>query len=390
MRIKNILLYGHSGSKNKGCEAIIRGTHSILKEEFPDAKFKLLSNDAGADIKAMGEEGMEIVSSANLNNYSIRRFIFRLTSKSLKLKRLSSYLRHCGDIKQVRWADVGLSVGGDKYCYKHIDDLVFISRHLKKRGKKNILWGCSIEPDTVKNNKTVRDNLRMYDAVFTRESITFNALINEDLNRNVFLYSDPAFVMKPRQIRMPKGWDGENTIGVNLSLLILNHNKNSDVLMLAFIKLVRYILNETFYSIALIPHVMIEKNSDYQILRKIKEKFPDDERVLLVNSTFNAPETKQLISKCEFFIGARTHSVIAAYSSSVPALALGYSVKSMGIARDVFSDWKGYVVPVNDVSNEFDLIQPFINLLEKKVKLKRNCLNRCRIILKVQLMRQKC
>ena len=51
-----------------------------------------------------------------------------------------------------------------------------------------------------------------------------------------------------------------------------------------------------------------------------------------------------MISQCRFFIGSRTHSVIAAYSSGVPTLALGYSIKSKGIAQDIFGEYETYAV----------------------------------------------
>jgi len=35
------------------------------------------------------------------------------------------------------------------------------------------------------------------------------------------------------------------------------------------------------------------------------------------------------------FIGGRTHAVISAYSTCVPAIAIGYSIKSRGIAKDL-------------------------------------------------------
>ena len=49
----------------------------------------------------------------------------------------------------------------------------------------------------------------------------------------------------------------------------------------------------------------------------------------------NCMELKGIISKCRFFVGARTHSTIAAYSMGIPTLVVGYSVKARGIARDL-------------------------------------------------------
>ena len=51
-------------------------------------------------------------------------------------------------------------------------------------------------------------------------------------------------------------------------------------------------------------------------------------RVLLVGD-HNCMELKGFIGRCRFFVGARTHATIAAYSSCVPTLAAGYSVKSL-------------------------------------------------------------
>jgi colanic acid/amylovoran biosynthesis protein len=53
-------------------------------------------------------------------------------------------------------------------------------------------------------------------------------------------------------------------------------------------------------------------------------------------SGLNAPQTKQLIAGCRYFIGARTHATIAAMSSGVPTLSIAYSVKARGINLDLF------------------------------------------------------
>ena len=49
----------------------------------------------------------------------------------------------------------------------------------------------------------------------------------------------------------------------------------------------------------------------------------------------NCMEMKGFIARCRFFVGARTHATIAAYSSCVPTLVVGYSVKAGGLQRDL-------------------------------------------------------
>ena len=66
-------------------------------------------------------------------------------------------------------------------------------------------------------------------------------------------------------------------------------------------------------------------------------------------------QLKGYISRCRFFVGARTHATIAAYSSNVPTLVLGYSIKSLGIATDLFGTDENYVIPVQKLQEKEDL-----------------------------------
>ena len=59
------------------------------------------------------------------------------------------------------------------------------------------------------------------------------------------------------------------------------------------------------------------------------------------------------------FIGARTHATIAAYSTCVPTLVLSYSVKSRGIARDIFGTEEHYVLPVQELQDPDELANGF-------------------------------
>ena len=75
---------------------------------------------------------------------------------------------------------------------------------------------------------------------------------------------------------------------------------------------------------------------------------------------------KYIISQCCFFVGARTHATIAAYSSCVPTLVVGYSVKARGLARDIFGTENGYVIPVQKMKSEEDLLHVFKPLWNKR------------------------
>lgn len=56
----------------------------------------------------------------------------------------------------------------------------------------------------------------------------------------------------------------------------------------------------------------------------------------------------------------------AAYSTCVPTLVVGYSVKSRGIAQDLFGTDKGYVLPVQELNNKDDLNVSFQRILDQE------------------------
>ena len=122
--------------------------------------------------------------------------------------------------------------------------------------------------------------------------------------------------------------------------------------------LIKHIIDTTDMQVALIPHVIWETNDDRKPLKVLYDRFKHTGRVVMLED-HNCMELKGYISRCRFFIGARTHATIAAYSTCVPTLVIGYSVKAKGIAKDIFGTYENYVLPVQALSNKYDLINGF-------------------------------
>ena len=134
-------------------------------------------------------------------------------------------------------------------------------------------------------------------------------------------------------------------------------------------RLIEHILRGSDMRVALIPHVVRPNEDDRKPLGSLYERFKDSGRVIMVSDR-PAEELKDIIARCRFMVAARTHACIAAYSSMVPTLALGYSVKSRGIARDVMPEGQEFVVPVNSLGNSTDLCDAFSELLRKESMIK--------------------
>ena len=104
-------------------------------------------------------------------------------------------------------------------------------------------------------------------------------------------------------------------------------------------------------------------------MKPIYDKFAETGRIEILPPTLGAREYKGYIAHTRFFVGARTHATIAAYSSGVPTIALGYSVKSRGIAKDIFGEEK-FVLDFNSMSDAESLEKEFLKLVENESEIK--------------------
>ena len=175
---------------------------------------------------------------------------------------------------------------------------------------------------------------------------------------HVSLFPDPAFLLNRTDLPLPEGFAAGNTVGINVSPMIIGHEEATGMTLLNYKKLIRHIINITDMQVALIPHVVWSHNDDRKPLQLLYDEFKETGRVVLIDD-HNAEELKGFIARCRFLVAARTHASIAAYSTQVPTLVMGYSVKARGIARDLFGNEEHYVLPVQSLQQEDDLVNGF-------------------------------
>lgn len=356
-----IVLYGNGASCNHGCEAIVRGTVELLRTNTN--MFRIQSENPQED-KRYGLESLAEIFPAKSDSRKDIRFLsayakLKLTGNYVDMDGLHYYpgVREAGAI-----SDVALSVGGDNYCYGGTGIYAYLNRAYKKCGVKTVLWGCSIEPDVIAQKEVAKD-LAQYDLIVARESITYEAA--KRIQNNSVLAPDPAFFMESKACSLDNRLCTGNVIGINISPMIISSEKISGMAYENYKQLIQYIFSETDATVALIPHVVWASNDDRKVLRQLYEDFGQNPRLVMVED-HTAPELKYIISKCSFFVGARTHATIAAYSSCVPTLVVGYSVKARGIARDIFGTEDGYVLSVQELRDSKQLKDSFRRLYENR------------------------
>lgn len=358
MTKKRIAFYMHGGADNRGCEAIVRATAKI----FGDADVTLFSSDVEADKKVGLDKICKIESIG-------KKFVpHTLNHICLKVKSILTRdyytvikYRYQNLIKNVNQYDYFFSIGGDNYCgYGLETEMHFLNHYIRSKGVKTILWGCSIEPDMLTDN-AMKDDLNDYSTIVTRETLTYNALKENGITTNVVLMPDPAFVLDKQEIELPANFRNDDTVGINISPLIQNRENGQGMAYSNYRELIKYILEQTSSNVALIPHV-IKANSDDRIPQKmLYEEFKSTGRVILFNENaeLNCMQLKYIISKCKMIITARTHASIAAYSTGVPTLVVGYSVKAKGIAKDLFDTYDNYVISVQEINEKEALLNNY-------------------------------
>lgn len=346
----DIILYGHAGSMNHGCEAIVRGTVKLLPAT-PD----LYTDNILADQSYQLDNLVRLLPTVNktLQRYSFEYILSSLQIKLFRKTRINTYYRAKSFVDIANSNCVFLSVGGDTYCYGGLDEKADLNVLLHHKGAKTVLWGCSIDPEAI-SPEMVKD-LKRYDLITVREPLTQAALTAAGITENVRSVADPAFLLDVQKTKLPEGFVSGNTIGLNLSPLVLQYTEKKEEALSGFHALVQHILDITDSTIALIPHVVKTKNNDLDVLEPLFKQFENTGRVILVPDQ-NCMQLKYIISQCRLFIGARTHATIAAYSTCVPTLVIGYSVKSRGIATDLFGTDHNYVLPIQRIVSENDLI----------------------------------
>ncbi|MDE6890743.1 MAG: polysaccharide pyruvyl transferase family protein [Lachnospiraceae bacterium] len=357
MEEKKLIVYMHAGSGNHGCEAIVNSLCRMIKE-----KVTLVSYFGEEDKRYSLKDLCEIKSERRFENHKAAHVLYygyrKLTGDG------ESFIRYrYGDVFKGEATPLAISIGGDNYCYENmLGDLRLANSAFNKKGTKTVLLGCSIEPALLKR-KEIAEDLGKYHTIIARESITYEALREAFGRRDgdgpeILFFPDPAFTLSAKELPLPEGFAAGNTVGINVSPMIQDNEKISGITMENYKEMISYIIRNTDMQIALIPHVVWERNDDRKPVHALYEAFAETGRVTQIGDG-NCQELKGFIGRCRFFVGARTHATIAAYSTGVPTLVAGYSVKARGIARDLFGTEENYVLPVQNLKKKDDLTKGF-------------------------------
>lgn len=386
--VKVCLLGPSFGTGNLGVDALVESSIKVIVNRWPEAEVTLLGSgwsdseyclrlfDRDVHVKSMPIRFCKNVFQSDhffvLFLYAMLMKVFRGPRVRKAFAGRNPYLRVIVEADMV--ADI---TGGDSFS-----DIYgmrrFITGFLRKWlirlfGKKLVLLPQTYGPFDKRLTRVLARHIINYATlVYSRDRKGLGdveALLGPGRDAGKVRFSpDVGLLLDPRR---PQGEEiellekikgpGTTLIGLNVSGLLScgsdagNNMFNLKIDYPALIdSIVEFLMNQEGTAILLVPHVVPVRKSDAspsksankkgyreqsdsvacgRLYERVAGKYPG--RIFLVRDRYNHNQTKYIIGLCDFFIGSRMHSCIAALSQGIPAVGIAYSGKFHGVFESV-------------------------------------------------------
>lgn len=339
-----ILSNSSVSSTNKGCSALAYSALQLINDICSENNIKynifltgIVKNQNRGHIRTLGKD----IEFANISNP---------IAKSLKDKIINTiyYKRFRKSQRAFSSANLLLDVGeGDSfadiygsYRYKYITQW---NKSAKRFKVPVVRLPQTIGP--FKDSTILKDATALMEyspLTMARDKQSFDFVKSLSPRIKTDEYIDLAFLLPYQKYKFDPS---KNHIGINISALLWNggytrdnqFNLKSDYQQLIHSIIDNLLIIDNKAQIHLISHVFditsdnIE--NDYRVATDIYKKL-NSERITLAPPTFDPIDVKSYIAGMNFFMGARMHSDIAAFSAKVPVVPMAYSRKFNGLFMD--------------------------------------------------------
>jgi len=352
--MKTIAIASMSGSRNRGCEALVRGTLDAIAYAFPDEEviIELHSEDPHFDQETFETAFTRYYRQlpSVVQNHSHRPRLNRLVYTAIQLAEQMAP-RSFGRFKSfshMRKADLIIVTGGDVLtsdygafpCYS-------APLHL---GPPCVILAHTIGEFTAADEAYWNASLANLALCTVRESLSKAYIERISPGLKVEQYADLAFALEPSSVervreilevehRFPM--DGGEMIALSVSAGILSFKKDVDSAAY-FDALVRFVdrRNAEGKRIVLVPHVQdrAAHNNDLFACLSILRRVARPDMNVALSTPLDAAEFKAVIGRTSCLLGARTHATIASMSQGIPTVAIAYSRKAWGIMHDFYGE----------------------------------------------------
>jgi colanic acid/amylovoran biosynthesis protein len=265
-----------------------------------------------------------------------------LTASGHAIEVQQARILRAGFRNQIRRCDLVVDIGeGDSFA-----DIYGFKRFFYYWLSKNIV--CSLGKPLILAPQTIgpfngpfaralaKQVLRRCKVIYARDHLSAKYLESLRITGNCHEAIDVAFKL-PYQVR-PRESNRKTRVGINVSALLFNGGytgTNQFGLSVDYPATVRRMIDvfvaDPTVELHLVPHVIVPESpaeNDWAIAQKLAIESPN----VVVAPRFSQPsDAKTYIAGMDYFVGARMHACIAAFSAGVPVIPMAYSRKFIGL-----------------------------------------------------------
>ena len=358
-----MLIELHGGNfRNKGALKMLITTKKMLEAKYPQARF-VADASVGTDeeLESLGIEKLYIRRNWMGSRYfrpkfAIQRLVADFDRKFPNLFKDKLTLNKVDAI-----VDIAGFAYTDQWGFKPTQDFSSLSQWYKNNGKKVILlpqaFGSFTSSQIKQAIEKVIDNADMINA---RDASSYDNLNNIKSSHNVYQNSD---------ITLFENYKTDNRA-------TLKHSK------VAIIPNMRMLDRggdfwKSNYINSLDNIIKVCEELEVEPIMVIHDHSGEDKKIhTLINSKIKCQsitdpwELKEYLSNCRFVVGSRFHGLVAALSTGVPVLSLGWSHKYKELLND-FNVSKYLIDEKNNSKNEMHDLISELSEIEKNNEIRR-------------------
>lgn len=254
-------------------------------------------------------------------------------------------------LARIRRADLVIDIGAgdsfaDIYGTRRMRRLLLMKYLVHAARRPLVVAPQTVGPFTrASSRQLVRRSLEMSRLVATRDRLSTDCVRELGVRRAPLEASDVALRL-PYEAPPPRAGSAPVRVGINVSGLLMNggYTRNNMFGLRADYPALMRTLVDRFRAegasgrapceIHLVSHVISQHNSvedDYHACLDLARAYGEAGDVVVAPRFETPSEAKSYIAGMDFFMGARMHACIAAFSSGVPVVPMAYSRKFAGL-----------------------------------------------------------
>ena len=227
--------------------------------------------------------------------------------------------------------------------------------HDLRSGVRRVLWGW--EPAGPLHPQQSAELARFHRIIVT-DIRSKQHLRQAGIRHGVRLGPDPSFLVSKK---LGPNTDAlrQDTLGLCISSSAAAFEHRPGLLFQSYCALIRWVLKNTHWQIALIPYCSSRSHSDHPLHQALKAQFPKEDRLFL-REDGDCRHLRGDLSLCRCCVG--TAGIPAAWSCGVPGLCIGASRRMHALSSSLLGS-RDAVIPIRSLTRETDLTARFQDFL---------------------------